>query len=91
MVKFTIDELLNFKAEEKAMSKVIILKESAPSECQLCHEAITDSFIDGRTIQGPWGYMCLRCHREHGVGLGTGKGQMYEKQAETGNFIKTQG
>lgn len=30
---------------------------------------------DGKTIQGPWGYMCERHFRSYGVGLGTGRGQ----------------
>ena len=30
---------------------------------------------DGRTISGPWAYMCEECFVRFGVGLGTGKGQ----------------
>ena len=89
----TIDELLNFKREEKQMRKTIILKESAPTECQICKVPGTVDFvfIDGRTLQGPWGYMCMKCHREHGVGLGLGKGQRYDRDSATGNFVKTEG
>lgn len=90
MPKFTIDEILNFKAEGTEMSKTMMSSESAPKECQICQQPIDVVFVDGRTIRGPWGYMCLKCHREHGVGLGLGKGQLYERQAD-GNFVKTQG
>ena len=30
---------------------------------------------DGKTTDGPWGYMCDSCFKEHGSGLGLGKGQ----------------
>lgn len=63
---------------------------SPPRECDLCHEKITDSFVDGATIHGPWACMCRRCCQEQGRGLGTGLGQLYEKEAD-GVFYKTQG
>ena len=47
------------------------------------------SEIDGKTKMGPWGILCPRCHKNHGCGLGLGKGQKYElKEAE---FVKTEG
>ena len=30
---------------------------------------------DAMTYTGQWGYMCHECFKEHGVGLGLGKGQ----------------
>jgi hypothetical protein len=30
---------------------------------------------DGKTIEGPWAYMCEDCFRDYGIGLGTGRGQ----------------
>ncbi len=30
---------------------------------------------DGRTITGPWAFMCQLHYDQYGVGLGTGKGQ----------------
>ncbi len=30
---------------------------------------------DGKTIHGPWAYMCEQHFTEFGVGLGTGRGQ----------------
>ncbi len=60
-----------------------------PSSCDICSGSITKVFIDGRTKMGPWGILCPRCHKSHGCGLGTGKGQKYElKEAEV---VKTEG
>lgn len=53
-----------------------------PSKCDICGSAITDTFIDGKTIHGPWGNMCPECHKRFGCGLGTGRGQKYEKQGD---------
>ncbi len=50
--------------------------------CQLGHEPIVDEFIDGKTVMGPWAIMCPACHRLHGVGLGTGRGQRYRLQTD---------
>jgi hypothetical protein len=38
-------------------------------------------FVDGKTQMGPWGIMCRPCHRSHGVGLGLGRGQLYDKNS----------
>lgn len=50
-----------------------------PPDCQICATPLTDSFVDGKTIFGPWAFLCLPCHVEVGVGLGIGKGQWYAK------------
>lgn len=62
----------------------------APAECDTCHGDIKSKFIDGATTMGPWGNMCPACHKRLGRGLGTGKGQQYEKQAD-GRWLKTGG
>lgn len=49
-----------------------------PKDCDICVGPIVTKFIDGRTKGGPWGNMCPACHKVHGVGLGIGKGQLYE-------------
>lgn len=67
-----------------------------PTACDLTghvgglHDNITErgEFVDGRTKMGPWANMCVRCHDRHGVGLGTGKGQRYTRQAD-GKWLKT--
>lgn len=64
---------------------------TTPRSCDLCQQPLTTSFIDGATKpQGRWGCLCLKCHRIHGYGLGTGKGQMYRKQADE-RWLKVEG
>lgn len=62
---------------------------SAPEKCDLCGAKITETFIDGRTVMGPWAKMCNNCHTMFGVGLGTGFGQRYKKNGT--DWIKTEG
>jgi hypothetical protein len=62
-----------------------------PTICDLCQRPLADTFIDGAVKpQGSWGNLDLACHRKFGVGLGTGKGQMYKRQAD-GRWLKTEG
>lgn len=49
-----------------------------PVKCDGCDNILEGTFIDGRTIFGPWAIMCEDCHTTHGVGLGIGKGQRYD-------------
>lgn len=52
----------------------------APEVCDFSADhRIVDEFVDGATVYGPWANMCMRCFREHGRGLGTGRGQHYRK------------
>ena len=41
-------------------------------ECSLC---IGEAHYDGKTLMGPWGYLCDRCFNDWGVGLGPSRGQ----------------
>jgi hypothetical protein len=61
-----------------------------PAHCDICSGGIENQFVDGATRRGPWGNMCPKCHQEHGVGLGTGRGQLYEKR-DDGRFVKIKG
>lgn len=63
-----------------------------PKRCQLCGKAITDTFVDGAVANtgGRWAYMDPDCHKNVGLGLGTGIGQKYVKQAD-GRFAKAAG
>ena len=68
---------------------------SAPVKCDLSEHKpgkhdIGNNFIDGKTTMGPWAIMCLRCSRMYGVGVGTGRGQHYQKQ-EDGQWLKIDG
>ena len=35
----------------------------------------TAATVDGKTLAGPWAFMCERHFQVYGVGLGLGKGQ----------------
>ena len=57
-----------------------------PANCDICKKDLNDQasdlenpwFVDGATLpSGRWGLLCPSCFAEHGVGLGTGKGQKY--------------
>lgn len=63
----------------------------APAKCDICGKPIGNTFVDGKTLpQNMWGMLDLACHRMHGVGLGTGRGQMYRRQ-ENGRWLKVEG
>lgn len=61
-----------------------------PEACDICHSQVTDEFVDGRTIYGPWANMCPSCFKEIGIKLGTGYGQRYKKNSDN-EFIKVEG
>ena len=48
---------------------------TAVSEIPVCNFCEEDAEYDGQTIFGPWAYMCKRCFRKYGRGLGLGQGQ----------------
>lgn len=62
----------------------------APEACDVCKAKIGDTFTDGKTSMGPWANMCPSCHDDHGVGVGTGRGQTYKREAD-GRFAKVAG
>jgi hypothetical protein len=60
---------------------------STPTRCDLCNTKLKHLFVDGKTVMGSWGILCAKCFEDCGVGLGTGKGQLYirlEKQDSDG-------
>lgn len=60
-----------------------------PEKCDICERKIEKTFVDGKTLFGPWACMCKPCHRDHGGKLGLGLGQLYEKKDE--EWVKTKG
>ncbi len=50
--------------------------------CDLCRAR--PARYDGKTIHGPWGYMCQGCFDTNGVGLGLGRGQSLVIASEEG-------
>jgi hypothetical protein len=49
-----------------------------PFNCELCNKPLVRRFVDGKTTMGPWALMCTACHHDQGIGLGEGRGQMYD-------------
>lgn len=49
----------------------------APEQCDFCKTAgnEVEAKFDGKTVFGPWAYMCDEHFELHGIGLGTGRGQ----------------
>jgi len=47
-------------------------------KCDFCQDEgeVQRAVIDGKTRDGRWAFMCFRHYAQHGVGLGTGKGQI---------------
>lgn len=54
--------------------------------CDLCKKICEITIVDGKTKYGPWAWMCRHCHDVHGVGLGLGRGQLWDLQ--TGKKLK---
>ena len=61
------------------------VKVTSLPDCDLCQaqadsgrrpkDNVFKAKYDGKTRMGPWANMCPAHFQEHGVGLGTGKGQ----------------
>lgn len=61
-----------------------------PAKCDVYGTPITDTFIDGATRMGPWANMHPDTHADVGLGLGTGRGQKYQRQLD-GRWMKVEG
>lgn len=67
------------------MKKAITKKDwigAIPEKCGICGDRLIGTFVDGRMTTGSWATMCTFCHVKYGVGLGTGKGQLYNTLGE---------
>jgi len=67
-----------------------------PNKCQICQDTMSDAqeFYDFRAFTGNWYDGCVSCWCAHGVGLGVGKGQRYERQEDAKSdpaFLQTAG
>ena len=51
-------------------------------KCDICDRNELTSYIDGKTIFGPWANICPTCYLEFGQGLGVGIGQLYNWYAD---------
>jgi hypothetical protein len=50
-----------------------------PAYCDLCNTDLTEQYVffDAKTKQGPWALLCQECVLDYGIGIGLGRGQMY--------------
>jgi hypothetical protein len=74
----TVGDVLRHKEGQVTEKKVWA---GDPGKCNFCDDPLKGQpFVDGKTrMSGSWGMMCMTCFEEYGVGLGPGKGQMYDK------------
>ena len=95
----TVGAVMDHKARRNqppAKAKTIVSKPPPPC-CDVCKGKIGTVFVDGRMTYGSWADMCWNCFRQHGVGLGTGKGQKYKAPGAltipipTGHWVKVAG
>jgi hypothetical protein len=49
-----------------------------PTRCNLCNTRLESYFVNGMTRHGLQKTMCVTCHKEYGIGLGTGHGKLIE-------------
>lgn len=59
--------------------------------CDICGDYMPRLIIDGKTVSGAWATMCARCFARFGIGIGVGAGQMYQRDSETGEYVKIRG
>jgi hypothetical protein len=79
--------MCDFTQRIKAMAKYWL---GNPPEFDDFGFPIDKAFVDGKTKHGPWAFMAPGTYKREGVGLGTGLGQLYEKQSD-GKWMKTKG
>jgi len=93
----TVGDVLKFKEEERRGVRVTpprkIWYGSSPERCQLCGCSLLEEkiFYDAKSLVGPWAIMCLNCFNDKGLGVGTGLGQVYEREKESGEWVKVAG
>lgn len=62
-----------------AIAGVLLIMKGATEmsqTCDICQQQ--PAKYDGKTKMGPWAYMCEKCFKAYGVGLGLGKGQVLD-------------
>ena len=55
--------------------------------CDICKRPFGRFMYDAKTTFGPWANLDEACFVLHGMGMGQGRGQKYEKQ-EDGSYLK---
>lgn len=63
-----------------------------PKVCDLCQKAPGAFLYDAMSpAHGSWATMCKGCFSYSGAGLGTGRGQEYKLDKESGEYVKVRG
>lgn len=62
-----------------------------PLRCDVCNSETPLEYFDAATRMGPWANMCRVCFSNYGIGLGTGRGQHYIRDATGDKFHKARG
>jgi hypothetical protein len=79
-VSFTVGQVLAHKGAGHGAPPPLRWRGSPPV-CDFCQEDLKDKpFVDGKTTRGPWAIMCIMDHHDQGRGIGTGRGQLYNRQ-----------
>jgi hypothetical protein len=62
-------------------NKVYAFGIDGQSKCDICQQPLLRfaRFYDASTMRG-WGWLCVPCFHDHGMGLGTGVGQEYDSK-----------
>jgi len=63
----------------------------ASPRCDVCNSETPLEYFDAATRGGPWANMCRVCFSNYGIGLGTGRGQHYVRDAAGDKFHKARG
>lgn len=82
MVDYMVQEIRVGREPESVITEADRWMSKMPKNCDLCSADLSkeEYWVDGATIQGPWGNMCPKCHKKFGRGLGTGRGQKYNSK-----------
>lgn len=60
--------------------------------CDFCGNTLHRFYVDGRALYASyWGDMCLTCFESKGLGLGPGRGQLYQYDFSTKEWVKIAG
>ena len=70
------EEMLDELGIEEDLTEVTV---SNIPQCQFCS---APAAYDAKTHMGPWAYLCEKCFKWHGIGLGLGKGQRLVRKEE---------
>lgn len=77
----------------KAINFPILLTiEEVSPECQYCGEPLPTMFVYGGVVGGSaWFFLCLTCFKEEGLGIGPGRGCIYNLNGDDFERVECSG